>query len=70
MAFDILTEGLEKGDKETRDVCGHALALIKRRWPEKFSAEIDKRIPEVEIKEIRPRRGGPRRAPRKTGPKR
>jgi hypothetical protein len=56
VAFDVLAEGADSSDRETRQVCEHALAIITKKWPQRFAEEVEKRLGRVEIKEIPPKR--------------
>jgi len=65
MAFDVLVEGAESSDKETRYVCEHALAIVVKKWPAKFAQELEKRMGKVEIREITPKRTSRKNARRR-----
>lgn len=67
MALDVLVDGYENGEPETSDVCRRALGIIKKRWPERFGAEVVKHVPELQIREVPSKRGRMKRPSRKNG---
>jgi hypothetical protein len=60
MALDVLQQGLEEPDGNTKVVCQRALALLNEKRDEKPRSGKAGRVRKVKIKEI-PKKGGRRR---------
>lgn len=58
MALELLDEGIEHQDRDVRDICNHAMAVIKQNEEARAVARGDIQPRRMEIREVRPRGRG------------